>query len=121
MSLDAGSTELPGSPAETDIIPTMVQISETPYEFTSTREGVEGVVMHIGLNSSQVILVASDGEWLRYVVPSMEAAREVCERLKIPCHEGWPDHLRQAVASYKRSPEDWAAAPYPERTRGSST
>lgn len=91
---------------------------QTPLDFVRSHEDVEGVIMHVGLNNTQVVLVAADGEWLRFVVPTMEAGREFCARLRIPGHEGaYPDSLRQRMARYKRSPEDWAAAPYPERTR----
>ena len=91
---------------------------QTPLDFVRSREDVEGVIMHIGLNNTQVVLVAADGEWTRFVVPSMEAGREFCARLRITAHEGaYPDHLRQRMGGFKRTPEDWAAAPYPERNR----
>lgn len=78
--------------------------------------------MRIGLHSTQLLLIAEDGEWLRYVVPSLEAARTVCRRLKLEPNEGAiPDHLRQRMANYRRTPADWADAPYPERRRGTST
>lgn len=93
---------------------------ETPRHFVKTRPGVEASIMPIGLNTTQVVLVAEDGEWLRFVVHSVEAAQKMCARLKITAHEGYPDHLRQRMAAYHRSPQDWAAAPYPERQRGSS-
>lgn len=76
--------------------------------------------MRIGLNTTQVILIAEDGEWLRFVVPSVEVAIDMCERLKITHHEGYPDHLRQRIGSYSRSRRDWFEAAYPERTRGTS-
>lgn len=99
----------------------MTTIAETPMEFIKRNENVEASIMHIGLNNTQVILVAESGEWLRYVVPDMELASEMCERLGIPAHEGWPEHLRRRLAGYLRSNRDWAEAPYPERYRGSST
>lgn len=89
--------------------------------FVRSRSDVEAVIMPIGLHTAQVVLIAGDGEWLRFVVPSVEDAKKVCERLKIEAHDGYPDHLRQKMASYKRSPEDWAVAPYPERDRFTST
>jgi hypothetical protein len=94
---------------------------ETPRRFVKTRQNVEAVIMPIGLHTAQVVLVAEDGEWLRFVVPSIEGAKTMCERLKIEAHEGYPEHLRQRMSAYRRSPEDWAAAPYPERDRGTST
>lgn len=98
----------------------MTPPNETPRDFVRTRQGVEAVIMRIGLNTTQVILVAEDGEWLRYVVPTVERANDMCERLKIPFHEGYPDHLRRRVASHTRTRRDWIEAPYPERQRDSS-
>jgi hypothetical protein len=94
---------------------------ETPRHFVKTRKAVEASIMPIGLHTAQVVLVAEDGEWLRFVVPSFEAAKTMCERLKIEAHEGYPEHLRQRMSAYRRSPADWANAPYPERQRGTST
>lgn len=94
---------------------------QTPMEFVSTRPDVEASIMHIGLNNTQVVLVAGTGEWLRYVVPDVELAKQMCERLGVPYHDGYPEHLRMRMGSYQRSNEDWAAAPYPERYRGTST
>ncbi|MCA1840439.1 MAG: hypothetical protein ABR507_05140 [Actinomycetota bacterium] len=98
----------------------MTYISESPAGFIARKEGVEAVMMPIGAHDAQLVLIASDGEWLRYVVPSLDDAKVVCERLGIEGHEGYPDHLRQRMALYRRTPEDWASAPYPERTRGTS-
>ncbi|MGH2813487.1 MAG: hypothetical protein ACRDI1_12375 [Actinomycetota bacterium] len=95
--------------------------SQNPRQFVRTRKEVEASIMPIGLNTAQVILVAEDGEWLRFVVPSMDAARKMCERLKIQVHEGYPEHLRRRIGAYRRSNRDWADAPYPERFRDSST
>lgn len=93
---------------------------KTPAQFVSTRPGVEAVVMRIGLHTTQVVFVAESGEWLRFVVSSPEEALALCETVNVKPHDGYPDHLLQRIASYRRSPEDWAAAPYPERTSGSS-
>ncbi|HVE75411.1 MAG TPA: hypothetical protein VND22_01445 [Actinomycetota bacterium] len=94
--------------------------AETPLQFVRSRPGVEGSIMHIGLHTAQLILVAETGEWIRYVFPTVEDAKDACERLKIEGHDGFPDHLRQRMGKYKRSPEDWKEAPYPERQRGTS-
>ncbi len=83
--------------------------------FTRAHDGVEAVTQRIGAHSTQVILVASSGEWSRVVVESPEAARALCDRLGVPGHEGWPDDLRRRMTAWRRSPEDWARAPYPER------
>lgn len=99
----------------------MTAVTETPMNFVKTRPGVEAVIMRIGFRTTQVILAAEDGEWLRFVVPSVDDAKQMCDLLKIPSHEGYTDQIRQRMSSYRRSPGDWTKAPYPERYRGSST
>lgn len=98
----------------------MTPTAITPREFVRTRSGVEASLMRIGLNTAQVVLIAEDGEWLRFVVDSLGTARELCSRLKIATHDGYPDHLRKRVGSFTRSSRDWAEAAYPERTGGTS-
>ena len=83
--------------------------------FAQSRPGTEAVTQRIGARSTQVILVAPSGEWLREVVGSLEEARALCERLGLAHHDAWPDALRRSMTSFRRSPEDWARAPYPER------
>jgi len=83
--------------------------------FSQERPGTEAVTQRIGARSAQVILVAPSGEWLREVVPSLEEAHSLCERLGVAAHDTWPEELRRKMAGYQRSPEAWARAPYPER------
>lgn len=89
--------------------------------FARERPGTEAVLQRIGARNAQVVLVAPSGEWIRTVVPSPEAGRDLCERLSVPCHDGWPDELRRKMTSWRRPPGEWARAPYPERAghRGS--
>jgi hypothetical protein len=83
--------------------------------FTQSRPGTEAVTQRIGAHTAQLILVAPSGEWLREVLASLEDAHGLCERLGVAHHDTWPDELRRTFTSYRRSPEDWARAPYPER------
>lgn len=96
-----------------------MEIAEA-LQFVKTREDVEAVVERIGYRTSHLILVASDGEWLRFVLPSVESAKRIAKGLKVEAHDGWPDSLRQRVTSYRRDASDWKDAPYPERYRQSS-
>jgi hypothetical protein len=41
--------------------------------------------------------------------------------LGVSPHDGYPDDLRQRMGAYQRSRQDWTSAPYPERTRNTST
>lgn len=83
--------------------------------FAQARPGVEAVLQRIGAHSAQLILVAPSGEWLRAVVESLEEGRSWCERFGIAHHETWPEDLRRKMTAFRRNPEDWARAPYPER------
>lgn len=97
---------------------------EAPEAFVARNRtqdaAVEAVVMPIGIHSAQVVLIAPSGEWLRFVTTSLEEARALCRQLDVEAHDGYPDHLRLRMAAWRRDPADWAAAPYPERTRGTS-
>lgn len=97
------------------------ELLEAAARFVRTREDVEASIMRIGLHNTQVVLVAADGEWLRFVVASPSQAEAFCKRLKVTHHEGYPESLRLRMGSYQRSRADWAEAPYPEQRRGSST
>jgi hypothetical protein len=94
---------------------------EAAADFVTSREDVEASILRIGLNNTQVVLIAADGEWLRFVVKSPEAAASMCERLKIEAHDSFPEHLRVKIGAYRRDPADWAKAPYPEQSRNTST
>lgn len=89
--------------------------------FVRSHDSVEASIQRVGLNNTQVILIAEDGEWLRFVVPSPDDAQKFCQKLRIEGHDGYPDHLRQRMSGYRRSPEDWREAPYPEQNRRAST
>ncbi|MGH2721097.1 MAG: hypothetical protein ACRDJO_05785 [Actinomycetota bacterium] len=99
----------------------MEHLPDGAEEFVATRPGVEASLMPIGIRSHQVVLVAGSGEWLRFVVETAAEARELCTGLGVEAHDGYPEHLRQRMGAWQRSPQDWAAAPYPERTRNTST
>lgn len=71
--------------------------------------------MPIGAHTAQLIVVAPSGQWVRSVVASVAAAAALCEQLGMPCHTGWPEAVRRRAAAYRRSPAEWAHAPYPER------
>ena len=96
-------------------------VTESPEEFVASRPGVEAALMRIGIHSAQAVLVAASGEWLRLVLESVEEARALCRRLGVEAHDGYTDQLRQRMGAWQRSPQDWARAPYPERTRDTST
>lgn len=78
----------------------------------------EGVVVRIGLHDAQLVLVAPDGSWERWVYHSVDDAREAAEGLDVPVHVGeFPEDLRVRINGHRRGAEDYERAAYPEQGR----
>ena len=88
-----------------------------PEQFVSARgEGTEAVVVRIGLNDAQLVLVDGRGAWQRWVFHSVEEATKIAEGLGVPVHVGeYPEQLRVRINSYQRPTEDFDRAAYPEQ------
>lgn len=87
-----------------------------PEQFVEARDGVEGVVVRIGLNDAQLVLVDGKGAWQRWVFHSVDDAKRVGESLDIPVHEGeYPEEMRVRINSYQRPAADFDKAAYPEQ------
>ena len=87
-----------------------------PDQFAELRGGVEAVVVRIGLNDAQLVLVDDRGAWQRWVFHSVEAATSVASSLRVPVHEGeYPEELRVRINSYQRPAADFDKAAYPEQ------
>jgi hypothetical protein len=79
-------------------------------------DGTEAVVIRIGLRDAQLVLVDAEGAWRRWVYPSVESAEEVARTLGVPVHLGeYPEATRVRMNRYRRPPEDFDRAPYPEQ------
>lgn len=91
----------------------------TPADFVSARgDGVEAVVVRIGLNDAQLVLVDGEGRWQRWVYVSVDEARDAAEDLGVPVHVGeYPEETRVRMNTYQRPAEDFDRAPYPEQGR----
>jgi hypothetical protein len=89
----------------------------SPDEFVARAAGdVEAVIMRLGLNGAQAILVSPSGSWRRWVYPSVETAVEAARGAGCLVHEGeFPEALRLRLNAYRRPPEDYERAPYPEQ------
>ena len=88
-----------------------------PRHFVEARgDGVEAVVIRIGLNDAQLVLVDADGRWQRWVYHSLDEAKVVAEELDLPTHEGeYPEELRVRINRYQRPADDFDRAAYPEQ------
>lgn len=91
----------------------------TPAEFVQkTGAGTEAVVIRIGLNDAQLVLVDERGRWDRWVYHSLEEATAEAEKLGIQVHDGeYPEELRVRMNSYQRPADDFDRAAYPEQGR----
>jgi hypothetical protein len=91
----------------------------TPGDFVERwREGTDAIVVRIGLNDAQLVLVDSEGRWDRWVYHSVEEAKEVADGLGVPVHVGeYPEEVRVRENAYRRPPEDFDLAAYPEQGR----
>ena len=89
-----------------------------PRDFLAARgkEGAEAIVIRIGLNDAQVVLVDEGGFWDRWVYHSVDEAKEVADGLGIDVHEGeYPEKTRVRINGYRRPPKDFEHAAYPEQ------
>lgn len=95
-----------------------VEKIRTPEEFIAKLgiDGTEAIVVRIGLNDAQVVLVDGDGRWDRWVFHSMEEALEEANHLGVPVHENeYPEKTRVRMGKYQPGPEHYDSAAYPEQ------
>lgn len=89
----------------------------TPEQFVHHKdEGTEAVVIRIGLNDAQLVLVDRAGDWQRWVFHSVEEASAAAEKLGIPVHVGeYPEEMRVRINAFQRSAESYDRSAYPEQ------
>ena len=89
-----------------------------PEDFLSQRgrDGTEAVVVRIGANDAQLVLVDGNGAWDRWVFHSMEDAQEIAETLDVPVHVNeYPEATRVRMNAYVRPPQSFDEGAYPEQ------
>jgi hypothetical protein len=91
----------------------------TPQEFIASRgTGTDAVVIRIGLNGAQLVLVDEQGFWDRWVYRSVEEARRMAQDLGLEASIGeYPENVRVRMNVYRRPDSDFARAAYPEQGR----
>lgn len=89
----------------------------TPEQFLDVKpSGTEAVVIRIGKNDAQLVLVDAAGDWQRWVYHSTEEATAMAESLRIPLHVGeFPEEMRVRMNGYRRLARDYDKAAYPEQ------
>jgi hypothetical protein len=73
----------------------------TPAElrrFVQLRPDVEAVLQRCGRDTFDLVLIDSEGNWTRWVMPSEELAEAVAEDLEIPLHKGWNDRMTKRMS-----------------------
>ena len=88
-----------------------------PADFVERdREGTEAIVIRIGLNDAQLVLVDGQGRWDRWVYHSLDEAREEADKLGVEVHVGeYPEEVRVRMNAYRRPPDDFDRGAYPEQ------
>ncbi len=97
--------------------PEIEERARDPRDYAKKHgEGVEAVVIRIGLNDAQVVMVDELGRWERWVYHSTEEAEAAVADLGIPVHVGeYPEALRVRINAYQRPAADFDRGAYPEQ------
>ena len=89
-----------------------------PEDFLKQRgaEGAEAIVVRIGKNGAQLVLVDGQGGWQRWVYHDVDEAKSVGESLDVPVHvDEYPEKTRVRMNQHLRPPESFDAGAYPEQ------
>lgn len=88
-------------------------------DFIGARDQqIDAVVVRIGLNDAQLVLVDENGAWDTWVFHSLEEARVAAEERGLDVHVGkFPEEVRVRMNANRRTADDFATAAYPEQGR----
>ena len=89
-----------------------------PMDFIKARgtDGTEAIVIRIGLNDAQLVLVDGAGYWDRWVYHSVDEATTIAKKLGVDVHEGeYPEKTRVRINGYQRPKKDFDQGAYPEQ------
>lgn len=91
--------------------------ARTPGDFAARdRSGTEAVIIRIGLNDAQLVLIDGEGRWDRWVYHSVEEAQREADDLGVDVHVGeYPEEVRVRMNAYRRAPADFDRGAYPEQ------
>ena len=89
-----------------------------PQDFLAVygSEGSEAVVIRIGGNDTQLVLVDGAGRWDRWVYHSEAEATKVAESLGLPVHVGeYPEETRVRIGKFQPGADHFDSGAYPEQ------
>ena len=97
--------------------PEPVEQARFPADFVARdAEGTEAVVIRIGLNDAQLVLIDGEGRWDRWVYHSLDEARAEADKLGVQVHVGeYPEEVRVRMNAYRRPSADFDRGAYPEQ------
>jgi hypothetical protein len=78
-----------------------VKVPADVRRFAVLRPDVEAVLQRCGVDTFDLVLIDSAGNWTRAVFPSEAEAQAAADRLEVPLHHGWDDE-RMARRMNKR-------------------
>lgn len=79
----------------------MARVSTRFRRFAMLGNDVEAVIQRIGRQTYDCLLIDVEGNWVREVFPSQEAAEQACRDLGIIVHHDW-DNPRMAARMNRR-------------------
>jgi hypothetical protein len=93
------------------------RVFRKPDDFVSAHgDKCEAVVVRIGLNDAQLVVVDEDGGWDRWVYHSFDEAKTAADDLGIEVHlEQYPEELRVRMNAHRRPRESFQKGAYPEQ------
>lgn len=89
-----------------------------PEDFLAVygAQGSEAVVIRIGMNDTQLVLVDGAGRWDRWVYHSEEEATKIAGSLGLPVHVGeYPEETRVRIGKFQPDAEHFDRGAYPEQ------
>lgn len=81
-----------------------VRASGRLRDFAKLQPEVEAVLQHVGRETWDLLLIDVEGNWVRDVLPSAEAAEAVCRELGLRLHRGWGE---ERMARRMNSRDHW--------------
>ena len=76
----------------------------------------DAVVIRIGLNGAQLVLISESGQWDRWVLASVEEAEEAARSLGTSVYVGeFPEAVRVRMNARRREADEFERGAYPEQ------
>lgn len=92
------------------------QRAVSPSEFVADPAGAAAIVVRIGRGGAELVVVDADGDWKRWVYPSVEDAAAAARDLGVDVTIGhFPEPVRVRMNARRRRRSEFDSGPYPEQ------